>query len=242
MKLEDYLPISSNMLQYLDELKALHKLKNKRMAETLVLAEPPASGSEDPEKPLLEESQESDDFEQENQSQEDVLRQKQEEDCLAVMKQHMAETVRFTEVSNSANSSEVGQVLCANSTVEDFAGNYSGELKRAFVFDCVALPEAKKRPWRTVPKHTQETKERLTGVVTYMKRGDFLLFFDGGLKDNSHMCHEVAVIAQRSGKTLCVTDFSLVYNVDQSAPWYRRRGFGCAGNVETLLVLTVDFL
>ena len=92
-----------------------------------------------------------------------------------------------------------------------------------------------------MPKHTQETKERLTGVVTYMKRGDVLLFFDGGLKDNSFMCHEVAVIAQRSGKTLCVTDFSLIYNVNQSAPWYRRRGFGCAENVETLLVLSVDF-
>ena len=117
------------MLQYLDELKALHELKNKTMAETLVLAEPPPSGSEDPEKPLLEESQESDDFERENQSQEDVLRQKQEEDCLAVIQQPMAETVRFTEVSNSASSSEVGQVLCSNTTVEDFAGNYSGELK-----------------------------------------------------------------------------------------------------------------
>ena len=92
-----------------------------------------------------------------------------------------------------------------------------------------------------MPKHSQETRERLTGVVTHVKRGVFLLFFDGGLKENSYMCHEVAVIAQRSGKKLCVTDFSLVYNVDQSAPWYRRRGFGCAGNVETLLVLTVDF-
>ena len=67
-----------------------------------------------------------------------------------------------------------------------------------------------------------------------------LFLFDGGLKDNSYMCHEVAVIAQRSGNQLCVTNFSVVCNADQNAPWYRRRGFGCAGNVETLLVLTVD--
>ena len=56
--------------------------------------------------------------------------------------------------------------------------NFMALIKRIFVFDCVGMPEAKVRPWRSAPKHTQQAKERLTGVVTYMKPGDFLFVFD----------------------------------------------------------------
>ena len=232
--------ISSKTWQYVQELTELRARKLKKMAETVSLDVPPAPGSEDPapkapgsEDPASEDSQ---DHEQESQSQDDLLKQKQEEDCNAMVKQHMAETIRFVEVNNHLTCSDVGQMLCGNSTVNDFVGNYKSEFKRVFMFDCVALPEARSRPWRSVPKQTQETKERLTGVVTYMKAGDVLFFFDGGLKDNSYMCHEVAQIAVRQGKRLVVTDFSLVFDVEQSSAWSRRRGVGCAQNVETLLV------
>ena len=51
-----------------------------------------------------------------------------------------------------------------------------------------------------MPKVTSETRERLTGIVTYMQPGDFVLFFDAGAKENLLMCHEVVVNAQRSQK------------------------------------------
>ena len=116
--------------------------------------------------------------------------------------QHFAQNFRFIEVKHSANSNEVGQLLCGNSTINEFAGSYKGNFKRAFIFDCQHLPEARKRPWRTVPRETTEAKERLTGIVTYMKPGDFILFFDAGSKDNLFMCHEVIFNAVRSGKTV----------------------------------------
>ena len=83
--------------------------------------------------------------------------------------QHFAQTVRFSEVKHSASGCEVGSMLCGNSTINELHGSYKGELKRAFVFDCVNLPEPRKRPWRQVATASAEVKERLTGVVTYMK-------------------------------------------------------------------------
>ena len=55
------------------------------------------------------------------------------------------------------------------------------------------------------------------------------------------MCHEVAMTAIRSGKQINWTDFSLVYKIEESSAWSHRRGFGCAGNVETMVVVTVDY-
>ena len=154
--------------------------------------------------------------------------------------QHLATTIRFVEVSHTSNGNEVGQMLCGNSTIEDFQGAYKSDLKRAFIFDCVSIPESRSRPWRQVPKESAEVKDRLSGIVTYLKPGEFV-FFDGGLKENSFMCHDVAVTAIRSGKQINWTVFILVYKIEQSCAWSRRRGVGCAGNVETMVVVTVDY-
>ena len=58
---------------------------------------------------------------------------------------------------------------------------------------------------------------------------------------NASAAHEVAMNAQRSGKKFDVAELSLTYKVEQSGAWSRKRGFGCAGNVETMLVLTVGY-
>ena len=55
------------------------------------------------------------------------------------------------------------------------------------------------------------------------------------------MCHDVAMTAIRSGKQINWTDSSLVYKIEESSAWFRRRGFGCAANVETMVVVTVDY-
>ena len=114
--------------------------------------------------------------------------------------QHFAQYFRFVELKHSADSNQVGQLLCGSNTINEFNGSYKGGFKRAFIYDCQHLPEAKKRAWRTVPRETPDAKERLTGIVTYMKPGDFVLFFDAGAKENLFMCHDVAHNAVKSGK------------------------------------------
>jgi hypothetical protein len=232
----------SRILEYLDSLTNLHKANTTKLAKTVHLQQVPGPTcpgdmqSQEPE----EDSQDSQNSGQHS-SPEDIVKQGQEEELKATVLQHLATTVRFVEASNSLSSNEFGSLLCGNRTIADFEGAYKSDLKRVFVFDCVNIPEARTRPWRQVPIAGQEVKDRLSGIVTYLKAGDFLIFFDGGVKENSFMCHEVAMTAMRSGKKINWTDFSLVYKIEESSVWSRRRGFGCAGNVETMVVVTVDY-
>ena len=232
----------SRILEYLDNLTNLHKTNKSFLAETVHLQ--PVPGPDCPGDTQSQEPAEDSQVSQNSgchSSPEDVVRQGQEEACKAMMLQRLATTVRFVETSNSLSGNAVGAMLCGNSTIEQFEGAYKSDLKRAFIFDCVSIPEARTRPWRQVPIAAQEVKDRLSGIVTYLKAGDFLIFFDGGVKENSFMCHDVAMTAIRSGKQINWTDFSLVYKIEESSAWSRRRGFGCAANVETMVVVTVDY-
>jgi hypothetical protein len=192
----------SRLLEYMDSLTNLHKAMNTtKFAKTVHLQQVPG-----PNCPGDMQSQEPEEDSQDSQnsgrhsSPEDIVKQGQEEELKTTVLQHLATTVRFVEASHSLSSNEFGMLLCGNRTIADFEGAYKSDLKRAFVFDCVNIPEARKRPWRQVPIAGQEVKDRLCGIVTYLKAGDFLIFFDGGVKDNSFMCHDVALTAMRSGK------------------------------------------
>ena len=243
-KLREEPKYNSRVWFFLDDLTRLHKTNKSKLADTVHLNEQPVPGPDCPgDTQAQEPSEESQGSQNSGQhsSPEELLKQRQEEDCKATVMQHLATTMRFAEVAHSSNGNQVGQMLCGNSTIDDFQGAYKGDFKRVFIFDCVAIPEAKSRPWRQAPKESPEVKDRLAGVVTYLKPGDFLIFFDGGSKENSYMCHEVAMTAIRSGKKINWTDFTLVYKIDHSTAWSRRRGFGCAGNVETMVVVTVDY-
>jgi hypothetical protein len=232
----------SKILEYLDNLTNLQKTNKSFLAETVHLQPVPGPScpGDTQSQELAEDSQVSQNSGRHS-SPEDTARQEQEDECQAVMMQHLATTVRFVEASTSLNSNAVGALLCGNSTIEEFRGGYKCGLSRAFVFDCVAIPEARSRPWRQVPTAAQDVKDRLSGIVTYLKAGDFLIFFDGGVKENLFMCHDVSMTAIRSGKKVTWTDFSLVYKIEESSAWSRRRGFGCAANVETMVVVTVDY-
>ena len=65
--------------------------------------------------------------------------------------------------------------------------------------------------------------------------------FDARMKENAYMCHHVLVNACRSRKQLFSMDFNLVYDIASTQARARKRGFGCAGNEETLVVITIDF-
>ena len=190
---------------FLDDLTRLHKTNKSKLAETVRLNEQPVPGPNCPGDTQAQEPEEESQASQnsgQHPSPEDLLKQRQEEDCKAMMMQHLAQTVRFTDVKHGASGSEVGQMLCGNSTINEFQGGYKGQLKRAFIFDCVSLPEARKRPWRQAPRESTEVKDRLTGIVTFIEAGFSLVFFDAGMKENAYMCHEVSITALRSCKKL----------------------------------------
>ena len=158
----------------------MHKTNKSKLAETVRLNEQPVPGPNCPGDTQAQEPEEESQASQnsgQHPSPEDLLKQRQEEDCKATVMQHIATTMRFAEVSHSSNGNEVGQMLCGNSTIDEFQGAYKSDFKRALIFDCVAIPEAKTRPWRQAPRESPEVRDRLAGVVTYLKPGDFLFIF-----------------------------------------------------------------
>ena len=55
------------------------------------------------------------------------------------------------------------------------------------------------------------------------------------------MATETVTQARKCGKNTHIQSLCLVYNAEQSSAWARQRGFGCADNVENMLVMAVIF-
>ena len=103
-----------------------------------------------------------------------LFKQLQEAYCGEMALQHVTQTVMFNEVRHSATGNEAGQLACWSNAVNKLQAGYNGQLKRAFMLECVNLPGARKRPWLSVPKQSTEAMDRPTGVVTYMKPADVI--------------------------------------------------------------------
>ena len=173
-------------------------------------------------------------------SEEELQKQALAQECMEKLQILTAETIKFVHMQDSAGANEVGQTLQSITAVNEFSGNYDTD-RRGFIFDCTHLPEQKLRPWRHAPVLQESGKQRLHGLVTYLKKGDFIFFFDGGQSQNSQMAKEVVMSCQKAGKKVLAAEFALVYDVQHSKAWSRQRGFGCAQNTEQLIVMTLDW-
>ena len=50
---------------------------------------------------------------------------------------------------------------------------------------------------------SSQWKDRLSGIVTFIKSRDFIVFFDGGHTMNAFTVHEVAMLVQRWQELEC---------------------------------------
>ena len=173
-------------------------------------------------------------------SEEELQKQALAQECMEKVQVLSAETIKFVHMQDSAGANEVGQTLQSIVAVNEFSGNYDTH-RRGFIFDCTHLPEHKFRPWRQVPVLQEAGKQRLHGLATYLKRGDFIFFFDGGHQKNSQIAQEVIMSCQKAGKKVIAAEFCLVYDVQHSKAWSRKRGFGGAQNTEKLIVMSLEW-
>ena len=74
----------------------------------------------------------------------------------------------------------------------------------------------------------------------FLKPGDFLLFLDGASEANNAEMKNLLFDRQKPAPVK-FKEWSLVFDVNGIGAWVRRRGFGCADNVEGLIVSTLDF-